>query len=147
MSVQREGPLLETLTRRLAETPPDFLDEPRIGEGGSVAVPALVHDLLRMHGARAGRDVLQRFASNDARTDRNRLALVQIGCWLLADDWFLGAGCSGEAVVIHRFALGDIGRTTGGPVLSCNGSSGDLAHLFEVSSPSFRPRKAGQEQK
>jgi hypothetical protein len=99
MSVQREGPLLETLTRRLAETPPDFLDEPRIGERGSVAVPALVHDLLRMHGARAGRDVLLRFASNDARADRNRLALVQIGCWLLADDWFLAAGCSGEALL------------------------------------------------
>jgi hypothetical protein len=99
MSVQREGPLLETLTRRLAETPPDFLDEPRIGERGSVVVPALVHDLLRMHGARAGRDVLLRFASNDARADRNRLALVQIGCWLLADDWFLGAGCSGEALL------------------------------------------------
>lgn len=97
--MQRVGPLLETLTRRLAETPPDFLDEPRIGDRGNVAVPALVHDLLQMHGAQAGRDALRRFTSNDARADRNRLALAQIGCWLLADDWFLAAGCSGDALL------------------------------------------------
>lgn len=97
--MQREGPLLETLTRRLAETPPDFLDEPRIGERGSVAVPALVHDLLWMHGAGASREALQRFASSDAHSDRNRLVLVQIGCWLLADDWFLRAGCRGDALL------------------------------------------------
>lgn len=97
--MERVGPLLETLTRRLAETPPDFLDEPRIGERGSVAVPALVNDLLQMHGLRAERDALQRFASNDVRADRNHLALVQIACWLFADDWFIAAGCTREALL------------------------------------------------
>ena len=41
MSVQREGLLLETLTRRLAETPPDFLDEPS-GNGALNGIPVEV---------------------------------------------------------------------------------------------------------
>ena len=97
--MQREGPLLETLTRRLAETPPEFLDEPRLGDKAGVAVPALVHDLLRMHGARSEAKVLARFASNDAARDRNRLALVQLACWLLADRWFIEAACAAEALL------------------------------------------------
>ena len=32
--MQLEGPMLESLTRRLAETPEDFLAEPRIGLTG-----------------------------------------------------------------------------------------------------------------
>jgi hypothetical protein len=93
MNMERTGPLLETLTRRLAETPPDFLDEPGIGDREGVAVPALVNDLLQWHGAHAVSVQLRRFASDDAARDRNRLALVQIACWLLADDWFVAAGC------------------------------------------------------
>jgi len=116
--VEHEGPLLERLTHRLAETPPDFLDEPRIGKHGSVVVPALVHDLLRMHAETgsgslpvvAGSEpdpvsgpvsALQRFASNDARRDRNRLALVQIACWLLAERWFIEAAI-GPASLLAR---------------------------------------------
>jgi len=99
MRVEREGPLLERLTRRLAETPPDFLDEPRIGKRGNVVVAALVHDLLRMHGHRATLDTLRRFESGDARRDRNRLALVQIGCWLLAGHWFIDAGIDAASLL------------------------------------------------
>src|SRR6266487_551075 len=89
--MERQGPILEKLTRRLAETPPDFLDEPRIGTTGRVFVPALVNDLLSQYGGRATAAALMRFHGTDAKIDRNRLALVMITVWLLADDWFVAA--------------------------------------------------------
>ena len=47
-SHMEEGPLLETLTRRLAECPADFLAEPRDSSGkGAVYVAAVVYDLIR----------------------------------------------------------------------------------------------------
>lgn len=85
------GPDLEVLTHRIAETPREFLEEPRIGSGGTVHVAALVNDLLKMHGSRAAYTVLTRFQSTNAKLDRNRLALTMIAVWLLADDWFVSA--------------------------------------------------------
>lgn len=85
------GPDLEALTHRLAETPREFLDEPRISSSGIVNVAALVNDLLKMHGARASIEALSRFQSQNLKVDRNRLALVMIAVWLLADDWFVAA--------------------------------------------------------
>jgi hypothetical protein len=89
--VNLEGPDLEILIRRLAETPPDFLDEPLVGGSGRVAVAALVNDVLRLHGGRAPFATLRTFDGANARADRNRLALAMIVAWLLADDWFLAA--------------------------------------------------------
>lgn len=83
------GPGLESLIRRLADTPPDFMDEPRVAGVGRVAVPALVNDLAAMHGGRAVRAALDTFEGSSARGDRNRLAVAMIGAWLLADPWFL----------------------------------------------------------
>jgi hypothetical protein len=87
--MNQAGPDLETLTRRLADTPPDFLDEPRVAGSGRVAVPALVNDLAGMHGGRATLEMLKGFEGQSARSDRNRLAVAMIGAWLLADPWFL----------------------------------------------------------
>lgn len=85
-----EGPPLETLTRRLAETPEDFLAEPRVGDTGTVHVDAVVHDLLSRLGnplpARSARGVTS--PGGDPRTDRPRFALTLLLCWLLDDDWF-----------------------------------------------------------
>src|SRR5262249_5083112 len=36
----------------------------------------------------AGASELAAFAGEDARRDRNRLAITLLLCWLLADDWF-----------------------------------------------------------
>lgn len=94
------GPLLETLTRRLAETPPEFLAEPVVGTAGTVAVPALVNDLLRMFGQRATLRALAVFAGSAAHVDRNRLALVMIAAWLLADEWFRSAS-PGQAELLR----------------------------------------------
>lgn len=93
------GPALETLTRRLLDTPAEFLDEPRIDGNGSVAVPALVHDLMRMHGHRAPAHWLDALGGAQPRAQRNRLAVVMIVCWLLADEWFLTQGLPRDALV------------------------------------------------
>ena len=87
--MNNSGPVLESLTRRLAETPPDFLAEPVVGASGVVMVPALVNDLARMHGARLPAASLTRFTGTAPHVDRNRLGLVTIAAWLLADEWFL----------------------------------------------------------
>ncbi len=86
--MQAEGPVLETLTRRLAETPEDFLAEPRIGNSGRVHVAAVVGDLVRTFGAPLEAESLGAFEGTDIRRDRNRLAVGLLLAWLLADDWF-----------------------------------------------------------
>ena len=93
------GPSLEALIRRLVDTPQDFMDEPRVGGAGRVAVAALVNDLAAMHGGRAVLDVLQGFEGDSARGDRNRLAVTMIGTWLLADPWFLAQRLDAAALV------------------------------------------------
>ncbi len=106
--MNRTGPVLETLLRRLADTPPDFLDEPRVGaagERGGIFVPALVNDLLSRlshlssrPGHRISRDALEPFHGRGP-ADRNRLALVMILVWFLADEWFEQARPEQEAVL------------------------------------------------
>lgn len=80
------GPPLERLMRRIAETPGEFLAEPRIGGTGTVVTSALVGDLLRSAGVPADRSVLDRF-STQRPAERNRLMLAAVVVWLLADDW------------------------------------------------------------
>lgn len=114
--MENNGPVLETLTHRLAETPPEFLDEPRIGgKGGkgAVAVAALVNDLLLMHGARGPAAALLRFNGVDAKADRNRLALAMIATWLLADHWFLAAGLAQDGLLhVLDQAAGELATAT-----------------------------------
>lgn len=100
------GPPLERLTRRLAETPGEFLAEPRIGAIGGVATAALVGDLLRGIGITGDGPALAPFEANRS-TDRNRLMLVAVSVWLLADDWVAAAAPSRKAL------LGLLGGTLG----------------------------------
>jgi len=74
--------------RRISETPPDFLDEPRLGEQGTVAVSAVVGDLCRWHGADPGSAALAAFAMGTPKSDRNRLRVSLLLSWVLADGWF-----------------------------------------------------------
>lgn len=84
----QEGPLLESLLRRLAETPPDFLGDPAFGNTGSVHSIAVVNDVLIARGA-AGLDArLGELAKTGTPHDANRLRLAQVLAWLLADPWF-----------------------------------------------------------
>jgi hypothetical protein len=87
--MNQEGPLLETLTRRLAECPAEFLAEPRIGAQGAVHVAAVVSDLMRdLGGAPLTPKQAAAFQSKDVVRDLNRLRLVLVSCWLLHDPWF-----------------------------------------------------------
>jgi hypothetical protein len=86
--MDREGPPLESLTRRLAETPDDFLVGPKVDGAGRVHVPAVVADLVRMLGGEVAGADLRAFAGSGRADDRNRLAATLMLCWLLADEWF-----------------------------------------------------------
>src|SRR6266699_3187840 len=97
--MQLEGPMLESLTRRLAETPEDFLAEPRIGLTGRTHVTAVVGDLLRLLGASPETSQLGPFAGSDVRRDRNRLAIALLLCWLLSDDWFRRTKLAADTVL------------------------------------------------
>jgi len=105
--MQHEGPILESLTRRLAETPEDFLAPPRIGQIGRVHTVAVVGDLIRLLGGDAAPGQLAPFAggnvaanaSSSAQVNTKRLAVVQILCWLLADDWFRQARLKAKDVL------------------------------------------------
>ena len=79
--MDQSGPPLERLTHRLAETPPDFLDEPRIATTGTIVVSALVNDLMARLGQHADRALLDRFHGRTVITDRNRLTLLSIMDW------------------------------------------------------------------
>jgi hypothetical protein len=91
-------PPLERVTRRIAETPAEFLGEPRIGATGTVHAAALVADLLRASGIAASSDILAPFES-DRASDRNRLMLVAIAVWLLFDDWTDRANLSRDVLL------------------------------------------------
>ena len=80
---------LVALTRRLADIPSEFLDEPCVAGRGLLAVAAIVGDALRMHGVKPSGALLASFQG--AKADRNRLALAAIVCWLLADDALIAA--------------------------------------------------------
>jgi hypothetical protein len=97
--MQHEGPVLEALTHRLAETPDDFLDEPRIEakNAGRIHVAAVVHDLFRSRGLATTAPELQRFRGATS-SDRNALQITLLLCWLLADEWF-------ERVPLDKTAL------------------------------------------
>lgn len=88
--MNEEGPLLETLTRRLSECPQEFLEVPRTASGGGrIETAAVVSDLLRDLG---GEPLTLKQASAfgyGADAERSRLQLVLIVCWLLHDAWFI----------------------------------------------------------
>ncbi len=87
--MEQEGPPLESLTRRLAECPAEFLAEPRIGRRGSVHVAAVVNDLIvELGGQPLAATETRPFKSADSKKDRNRLRLLLVACWLLYDPWF-----------------------------------------------------------
>lgn len=89
----QEGPYLETLTRRLAETPPDFLAEPKIGAAGTVHVDAVLADVVRELGGGLLPENLTRKlnpSAKEAKERRKFLRLALLSGWLLADSWFRG---------------------------------------------------------
>ena len=86
-----EGPLLESLTHRLAECPPEFLVAPICGVAhwgaGEIDVFAIVCDHLRaMNVVPPGGTEGAAFRRAGAA---NRQKLVAVATWMLHDEWFL----------------------------------------------------------
>ena len=97
----REGPALEPLLRRVAETPMDFRDEPRCGATGRVHVAAVVGDLLDRLGLPAEDGALAQFApeGKQAAAERNRLSVTLLQAWLLADESMAAAALGATEVM------------------------------------------------
>lgn len=95
------GPPVARLTRRLLDTPPDFLAEP-----GVVTVAAVVSDLFVGWGA-APLDEAQAelFRPPEHPVGRNWLRCVLITTWVLADPWFATAGPGGTPPVAAAWLL------------------------------------------
>ena len=97
--MKKEGPPLEKLMRRLAETPEDFLTEPRIGPSGHVHVAAVVGDLIEALGSTVPARRLGAFEGSAAARDRNRLSATLILCWLTAGEDISAAGVRPDDVL------------------------------------------------
>jgi hypothetical protein len=105
-----EGPPLEALTHRLAETPSDFLAEPLVSDKGAVDVAAVVSDLIRdLGGAPFGVDEAAPFTPRSA-ADVKRLRLVLIASWLLHDAYFIRA--ARYAAAVNEFLQKEPARLT-----------------------------------
>jgi hypothetical protein len=103
----REGPVLDRLTHRLAECPPDFLAAPRAASEDGVHVKAVVHDVaLALGGPAPVADDLHAFGPPGENSPRS-LSLVLVACWLLHDDWFTARGdLAGPALAWLQSGLG-----------------------------------------
>jgi hypothetical protein len=84
--MNKEGPPLESIIRRIAETPAEFLLAPRIGTAGDIHVPAVVNDTLKRLGIAIPVPDLAIFAGRDPKTDRVRLSITLLACWTIADE-------------------------------------------------------------
>ncbi len=87
-----EGPLLESLTRRLAECPPEFLLPPQVAgkTTGAIDVAALVCDHFRAMDLPVPVSVDAIVAATPtAAAAPNRLRLTAVLTWLLRDPWFV----------------------------------------------------------
>ena len=106
------GPTLESLTRRLQDTPGDFLAEPLINGRGAVAVPAVVSDLFVAYGAPGlDTDTAATFQHFDSEENRNWLRCVLIASWLLSDPQFVAARPVDAAWTFLSSGLRELART------------------------------------
>lgn len=93
------APEIAGLSRRLAETPPDFLAEPRIGSAGEIDVAAIAGDLVwRVSGQAPPLAPLEALVGAKA-SDRNRLRLAAIGAWLLHDPLLIARSDRAQAML------------------------------------------------
>jgi hypothetical protein len=102
--VKDAGPPIERLTRRLAETPGDFLENPVPAKGAAtVRAAAVVSDLLVDLGG-PPLSTAEAKKLNPGRGSRF-LTTTLIASWLLHDDWFLDA--ARFASPARKLLLGD----------------------------------------
>ncbi len=102
---KRASPTLESLTRRLADLPSDFLQEPMLGKTPGVHTAALVRDVFEGFGASLDAADLAAFEGLP-KSDRNALILVAVSLWLMASESFSARAEDRDALL--NFLQGDI---------------------------------------
>ncbi|GAB3507812.1 hypothetical protein [Pseudoxanthomonas daejeonensis] len=80
------GPSLDTLLRRLLDTPPDFLDPPWRGGAGQLHVAAVVNDVFVARGLRPAPSLLATLSGNLSGVDSNQMTLAAVIAWMMADE-------------------------------------------------------------
>jgi hypothetical protein len=100
--------MIERLTRRLAECPPDFLFEPKEDPASRISVGAVVSDLLRTLGhpgpVHPGAAVFEEKTRTAAVLRHRRLVII--AAWLLHDECFRKDG--GLVPATLRFLRDDL---------------------------------------
>lgn len=110
------GPTVESLTRRLMDTPRDVLAEPLGAPGGQIVVAAVVSDVLRLHGG-TGLDTVTaapfRLPPAPAVPPAavNRLRVVLIASWVLADPGLVAAQRPEEVMAFLADGLQELADT------------------------------------
>lgn len=107
-----EGPLLEQLTRRLAETPPEMLAEPAMADKPGVEVSAVAGDVLRGLGLTPAGWLIALHPQSNDKVVRNLLRITLVACWLLADPWFRGKTDGEKAQLWLRDGLAELAGLT-----------------------------------
>lgn len=97
--MDREGPPLEAVLRRVSEVPEDFLAEPQVGTSGRVVVAAVVHDVAERLLIPLSAADLGRFSGQDPKRDGPRLAMTLLLSWAVSDDWVQAARPSAAAFI------------------------------------------------
>ncbi|HNV68098.1 MAG TPA: hypothetical protein PKO06_00270 [Candidatus Ozemobacteraceae bacterium] len=116
--MEREGPVLELLMRRLAECPPEFLGQPLDDAGkGEIDVAALVWDTVHeLSGKTLSVSELAKFQLEASRPRKmlNHLRIISATVWLLADGWFRGrSGVTEKVGTLLLFKLVDFSNHVG----------------------------------
>lgn len=109
--MKQGGPLLQKLTHRLSECPPEFLMEPKCGDGGIIHVGAVVSDLMvSMGGTALEKTEARLFWTPDAKR-RNYRRVVLICSWIFHDSWFRDAKrFSKQALSFLKSDLDDLSK-------------------------------------
>lgn len=95
--MKNEGPLLETLLRRLSECPIEFVETCKTSTGLTQLI-AILSDHFRVFGDSnpmlVDDSLINQLKRSSKQTDKASMrhwALVGVATWLLHDDWFLAS--------------------------------------------------------
>ena len=114
----RDAPGVDALTRRLVDTPADFLAEPVVGETGLVEVAALVSDLLVAAGSPALEvDAAAALGRAATELDRNWLRCVAVAVWLLTEPTVIAAADPADLRALLLAGLRELAGCVAAPEL------------------------------
>jgi hypothetical protein len=141
--MNQEGPSLDSLTRRLAETPAALFLDPRIGSEGRIHTAAVVADLFALHRLELPPGAAEGLDGAAPAADRNRHAVALLFCRLLSDAALIGLASDAAGL----WELFDVTARE----LACSGPAESFVHqtdrreeLVRVALASLGLRPAGE---